>query len=185
MDSALVQAGYGLAQAQAWFGALDATVAQVGIVVLPIVAIVIWCVPGASLGARRRAILAGCLAAVVAAALGLVLEHLLARPRPFVALGIAPLFPHAADSSFPSDHTIVGVAFAGALALRVPRVGMWLVLWALLVGVARVVAAVHYPSDILGSAILALVLDGLALSAIVPLLQLVPRPLRQRLVLGP
>jgi hypothetical protein len=35
-------------------------------------------------------------------------------------------------------------------------VGVWLFGWALLVGVARIAAALHHPSDILGSALLAL-----------------------------
>jgi membrane-associated phospholipid phosphatase len=34
--------------------------------------------------------------------------------------------------------------------------------WSLLIGFARVAAGVHYPSDILGSAALAFVLDVLA-----------------------
>jgi undecaprenyl-diphosphatase len=124
--------------------------------------VAVWLVEGRSQAARRRTVLAGCLAAVVAICLGLVLERTLARPRPFVALGLAPLIPHAQDSSFPSDHTLVGVALVGVLAWRLPRLGLWLLGWALLVGAARVMALLHYPSDILGSAALALGLDVIA-----------------------
>jgi len=48
----------------------------------------------------------------------LPLAHLGDRPRPFVALGLTPLFAHGADSSFPSGHTLVGVALAAPLVWR-------------------------------------------------------------------
>jgi undecaprenyl-diphosphatase len=149
-------------------------VADDGVWLLPLALVAAWFIGGPSRGTRQQAVLAGCLAAVVAVGLGLILEHMLARPRPFVALGIEPLLPHAADSSFPSDHTLVGVALVGALAWRVPRLGLWLLAWALLVGLARVTAALHYPSDILGSAVLALVLDTLALRAAVTITPRLP-----------
>jgi undecaprenyl-diphosphatase len=80
-----------------------------------------------------------------------------------VALGFTPLIAHVADSSFPSDHTLLGVALIGAMLLSVPRVGVGMFVWALLVGVARVAAGLHYPSDIIGSSVLALGLDALAI----------------------
>ena len=108
--------------------------------------------------------------ALVAFLLGLVLERTLSRPRPFVELGFQPLFAHAADSSFPSDHTLAGVALVGPLLGPARRLGVVLVVWALVVGLARVAAGVHYPSDVLGSAVLALVLDGLVWTLLRPVL---------------
>src|SRR5207237_1967379 len=107
----------------------------------------------------RDAILVGVVTAGLALALGLVLERTLSRPRPFVELGFQPLFPHAADSSFPSDHTLIGVALVGPLVVAARRLGSSLILIALAIGFARVAAGVHYPSDILGSAVLGLVVD--------------------------
>lgn len=75
------------------------------------------------------------------------------RPRPYVALDLWPLFQDTAYS-FPSGHTI----FIFALA-----VGVWYVhrplayliaALGLLIGFARVASGVHYPSDILGGAVL-------------------------------
>jgi undecaprenyl-diphosphatase len=160
MDAALVLALHQLATTQAWFGAGVSVVAQTGIFLLPIALLLIWLFASTPNDGRREAIVAGVASAVVAMAVGLVLERTLNRPRPFVELGFAPLFPHAADSSFPSDHTLVGVALIGPMLWQAPKLGIGLLIWALIVGFARVAAGVHYPTDIVGSALLALALDG-------------------------
>ncbi len=159
MDVALALALHQLATAQTWFGAVILVVAQAGILVLPIALLAVWLVASAPSDGRREAVVAGVASAMVAFAVGLILERILNRPRPFVELGFEPLFPHAQDSSFPSDHTLVGVALIGPMLWQAPKLGIWLLVWALLVGFARVAAGVHYPTDILGSAILALGLD--------------------------
>lgn len=73
--------------------------------------------------------------------------------RPYAALNLTPLFIDTAYS-FPSGHTI----FIFALATGVWYVNRPLayVLYAmgLLIGLARVASGVHYPSDILGGAVL-------------------------------
>jgi undecaprenyl-diphosphatase len=119
---------------------------------------------------------------VIAIAVGLVLERVLGRPRPFVALGITPLIAHAQDSSFPSDHTLVGVALVGPMLFSVPRLGVWMFAWALLVGAARFATALHYPSDIVGTSVLALGIDVIAVLAVIRLLAASPEQIR-RLVL--
>jgi undecaprenyl-diphosphatase len=108
-------------------------------------------------------------AAFVAFALTLAVEQVVYRPRPFVDLGFEPLFPHARDSSVPSDHTLIGVALGGPMLARDRRLGLLLVGWALIVGVARIAAGVHYPSDIVGSGIIALALDWVVWLALRPL----------------
>ena len=173
MDASLVLALHQLASSQAWFGAIVLLVAQAGIFVLPIALLVVWLVASAPSDGRRAAIVAGVASGIVAIAVGLVLERTLNRPRPFVELGFDPLFAHAHDSSFPSDHTLVGVALVGPMLWQAPKLGIWLFVWALIVGFARVAAGIHYPTDILGSAILALALDALVWVS--------TRPVRRRL----
>jgi len=160
MDAALVLALHQLTITQAWFGASVLVVAQAGIFLLPIALLLIWLVASTPNDGRREAIVAGVVSALVAMAVGLVLERILNRPRPFVELGFEPLFPHAADSSFPSDHTLVGVALIGPMLWQSSKLGIWLLAWALIVGFARVAAGVHYPTDIVGSTLLALALAG-------------------------
>lgn len=159
MDAALVLALHGWAASQPWLTALAIAVAQGGIFLLPLALVALWLAPGGGMRRRRHAVVAACLAAVLAATLGLVLEHTLDRPRPFTVLSISPLFPHAADSSFPSDHTLVGAALVGPFLWASPRVAVGLVLWTVVVGAMRVAAGVHYPSDIAGSVIVGLMLD--------------------------
>lgn len=154
---------YGVLTLYHWVGAspvltkLTALLAEDGIVLLPLALAALWFLPRRATLDRRQVLVACGVSLAVALVLVGVLSLLFDRPRPFVALGIPPLLPHDVDSSFPSDHTLVGVALVGPLLWCRPRVGGWLMLWALLVGAARVAAAIHYPSDILGSAVIAVV----------------------------
>jgi undecaprenyl-diphosphatase len=170
VDAAIALQLHQLAVSQGWFAGLAVVVANYGVYVLPLALLVIW-LRADTPADWRRAVLAGIVTALVAFLLGLVLERTLSRPRPFVELGFQPLFTHAADSSFPSDHTLVGVALVGTLLGPARRMGVVLVIWALVVGLARIAAGVHYPSDVLGSALLALVLDGLVWTLLRPVLE--------------
>jgi undecaprenyl-diphosphatase len=166
MDGAIVLGLHEFVVAQPQLDNLTVLMAELGVFLLPLLLAVSWLVPGKSLPTRRRAVLAGCLAAVVAVALGMVLERVLGRPRPFVELGFTPLIAHAADSSFPSDHTLIGVSLVGPMLFSLPRLGMGMFIWALLVGVARIAAGLHYPSDIIGTSVLALGIDALAVQVV-------------------
>ena len=80
------------------------------------------------------------------------------HPRPFAAGVANALFHHSADSSFPSDGatTVFALAFM-VLFLRWYRSGSILLLYAILVGIARIFCGVHWPLDILGGATVGLV----------------------------
>jgi undecaprenyl-diphosphatase len=69
-------------------------------------------------------------------------------PRPFVVQHIHPLFTHAADNGFPSDHATLTMFIAVCVLFYSRLWGMVLVVNALLVGSARVLAHVHSPLDI-------------------------------------
>jgi len=157
IDDIAVLTLYHWVSSGAFLTQLAVLLAQDGIVLLPLALTTLWFVPRRAVLERRQVLLACFLSLVLALVLVGVLSLFFDRPRPFVALGIPPLFPHDTDSSFPSDHTLVGVSLVGPLLWQRPRLGVWLMLWAFLVGFARVVTAIHYPSDILGSAALAVV----------------------------
>ncbi|GAB4387321.1 undecaprenyl-diphosphatase [Albidovulum sp.] len=118
-------------------------------------------------GGRVTVIRAG-LATVLALAANVTIAALWYHPRPF-ELGIGhQLLPHAAETSFPSDHATVlfSIAF-GLMAFGVRRLWWGLALGsALAVAWARVWLGVHWPLDMVGSAVVAavavLLLRGLA-----------------------
>lgn len=71
------------------------------------------------------------------------------RPRPFLTLNVHQLLTDPAYS-FPSAHTSFFFAFAFAIYLYNKKWGNWFFFGALCIGIARVMAGVHYPTDILG-----------------------------------
>lgn len=80
------------------------------------------------------------------------------QPRPF-ALGLAPnVLNHAADSSFPSDHGTIlfTVAFVFASAPATRRLALVLGGAALATAWARVYLGVHWPLDMAGAVLVAL-----------------------------
>lgn len=81
------------------------------------------------------------------------------RPRPYVELEeIELLFYRATDPSFPANPVAIGFA-AGSAAWMVNRkFGYWVFGAALLYGLSRVYAGVFYPSDILGGAVVGILL---------------------------
>ena len=88
------------------------------------------------------------------------------RPRPFASMSeVAALTPHSPTRSFPSRHVASGLAMAAIGGRAHPRLGfaMSLVAWTL--GVSRIAAGLHYPSDVLGGAALGALLGRYAYRA--------------------
>ena len=77
-------------------------------------------------------------------------------PRPFVVKHITPLFSHAPDNGFPSDHTLLTMAIASVIFIYNKKLGIILAIIALCVGLARVFANIHHMEDILGSSFIAI-----------------------------
>lgn len=58
------------------------------------------------------------------------------------------------NPSFPSDHTAFAVTLSVVTFIYNKRLGIFYFVFAVLIGVSRVLANVHYPVDIVGGAIL-------------------------------
>jgi undecaprenyl-diphosphatase len=72
------------------------------------------------------------------------------RERPFVGIEeVEGLVVHRAGRSFPSRHVASGVAMATIGHAVHPRLGQTMALLAWLLGLSRVAAGLHYPSDVL------------------------------------
>lgn len=78
--------------------------------------------------------------------------HMYVDHRPFVDHKLTQLLPHAAGSSFPSDHTTVTTAIGMSLLLltRFKKTGAAIVVAAVIIGFSRIFVGVHYPVDIAG-----------------------------------
>jgi undecaprenyl-diphosphatase len=109
---------------------------------------------------------------VIALALGQPISHLVARPRPFVALAhVHTLIHHSADFGFPSDHATAAGAVAAGLWWVDRRLGLVATVLALLLAFARVYVGVHYPGDVAGGLALGAVVTVVGALAAVPLLR--------------
>lgn len=98
---------------------------------------------------------------VISASLALILARIssffIYDTRPFVVGNVTPLISHAADNGFPSDHTLAAMLIAVVIFKFNKKIGTVLIILALLLGIARVLAKIHYPLDIAGSIIIDLI----------------------------
>ena len=84
-----------------------------------------------------------------------LLKPLIARARPFtVHPAMALLIPPPTDFSFPSGHTDSSFAASTVILLQKKSWGIVAILLAMLISFSRLYLYVHYPSDILGGALL-------------------------------
>lgn len=79
------------------------------------------------------------------------------RERPFMAMNFQPLAIPWSSWSFPSGHTVAFFALAFAVFLISKHWGVWFIVAACLMGLARVFIGVHWPTDILGGILIAFI----------------------------
>lgn len=76
------------------------------------------------------------------------------RPRPFETMeGVRKLVDHARGGAFPSGHASLAFAVATGVSFYYPKTSILFFLAALSIGAGRVAAGAHWPSDILGGAV--------------------------------
>lgn len=79
-----------------------------------------------------------------------VLKELFLAPRPWLVLESANLmFEHGGMDSFPSGHSTVYAALAVSSFFFSKRLGIFVGIFALCIGLSRVISGVHWPIDIL------------------------------------
>lgn len=89
-----------------------------------------------------------------------ILKNLFRRDRPQAALNIQSFIVPSDRFSFPSGHTSAAFLVATAVSSFHPALAPALLAWASLVGMARVVLGVHFPTDTFIGALMG---SGLAL----------------------
>jgi len=101
---------------------------------------------------------------IVAFALAEGLNFLLPVARPFVAEGFTPLISVPLSeyyASFPSGHATFLATLGAAIFFTEKTPGVLILILGILVGIARVLAGVHYPIDILGGFFIGIVMASL------------------------
>ena len=97
-----------------------------------------------------------------------IINYLYPIDRPFVAQHFTPLITHAIDPSFPSGHAVFFFTIATVVFMQMSaRWGIVAYLAAILIGIARIFVGVHYPVDILGGAVIGMLVP-LLVQAVVP-----------------
>jgi len=100
---------------------------------------------------------------VITVALAVIGSKLFNNPRPFVVGQFTPYFAHGNDNGFPSDHTLLGSLLAFLVYKYDRKLGILALLFALAIGLARVLAGVHHVIDIIGAIVFAAI--GVSIAA--------------------
>jgi undecaprenyl-diphosphatase len=82
-----------------------------------------------------------------------IIRYFYHRPRPFITLHVHQLISET-SWSFPSGHATFFFAMSTAIFLYNKKWGSFFIVATILMTVSRVIAGVHYPSDIVGGAII-------------------------------
>jgi undecaprenyl-diphosphatase len=127
-----------------------------GVALFGVLAVGLWLLSPPGDTRWKRACAAGLSAAAVGLLANQVISHVWDRARPYEAHhGIVPLVPRSADPSFPSDHATAALAIAFGVFFVSRRAGWFFLGFAALVSASRVLAGMHYPTDVLASLVVA------------------------------
>ncbi|KAB7649582.1 undecaprenyl-diphosphatase [Bacillus cereus] len=129
--------------------------------------LILWFNNGKKENAIRKqyTVLYTTLSVIIALVVNVLIHAVYYHPRPFVSHDVHQLVPHAADSSFVSDHSVLVFSIAFVFILRGEKLKYIALLWAVLVGISRMYVGVHYPLDILGAAFLTLITSALVMQS--------------------
>jgi undecaprenyl-diphosphatase len=94
------------------------------------------------------------ISAFITLILNIFLKLCISKPRPFLKSRVGILIPSKMDSSFPSKHTLLVFAVSTSILLYNRVLGSIMCGLAVMTGISRIWVGHHYPSDIIGSALL-------------------------------
>lgn len=112
--------------------------------------IVLWFIDGKIKKEQVIHALFACFFSFLIAAL---IKHFFPTLRPFMINGReTDVLIRPTDGAFPSEHTVIAFALSVTVFMHDRKIGWWFLSAALAIGIARVLANVHYPIDIVGGA---------------------------------
>lgn len=138
-----------------WTLVVAAALAEVAIGLIPLTLLFGWL---RGTDATRKVMLEATVSGVLAILCNQLIDLVWQHPRPFM-MGLGHTYlSHAADSSFPSDHLSLwwSVSFTLLLHRRMRTTGLGLSLAGLAVAWSRIYLGVHFPLDMAGAALFAL-----------------------------
>lgn len=96
------------------------------------------------------------------------IKILVHRARPYIVLETAKkIITGDTDfKSFPSGHAAIIFAIATAVYFFNKKLGIWFFVGAILIGISRIFVGVHWPTDILGGAVIGIV-SGVIIARII------------------
>ena len=108
---------------------------------------------------RINALFAAMMAMIISTIVAFLIYLIWQRPRPFITYAEASkLATHTSINSFPSGHTFLSFAIATTVLLYGhKKLGILLFLISIIIAVSRVATGVHYPSDVIGGAIIGII----------------------------
>jgi undecaprenyl-diphosphatase len=140
------------------------------IYLVPALLIGLWFLPAADRSFNQRLAGATFLGAMLSLGVAFGLGQVYHEARPFISDSSTKLLVHhSADNSFPSDHAALAFGVSGALLMRRRALGIVVLVGAVFIGLARIYVGVHWPLDILTSAVIGLA-TGALISLLVPVL---------------
>jgi undecaprenyl-diphosphatase len=123
-----------------------------GVVMFGVLAVGLWLLSPPGDTVWKRAATSGLAAASVGLLANQVISHIWDRARPYEAHPvIVPLLAKSSDPSFPSDHATAAFSIAFGVFFVSRRAGRFFLAFATVVACSRVLAGMHYPTDVLGS----------------------------------
>ncbi len=121
--------------------------------------IVLWVIDGKI---KKEVVLHALVASLVAWTITGVIKSIFPTLRPFQISDLIPLtLTIPGDGAFPSGHTALAFALSVTILRHNKRIGILYLIMAGLVGIARILAHVHYPIDIIGGALIGSIVSEL------------------------
>jgi len=103
---------------------------------------------------KKKEILLVFFSGIVAYLVADILKIFIHTPRPFDAFSSVHALISETGYSFPSGHATFFMALAFSLFFSHKKAGYVFMFFALIIGIARIIAGVHFPIDILGGFVL-------------------------------
>lgn len=99
---------------------------------------------------RKYALATIAFSSISAWTISLILKLIIGSSRPFVIFpDVRTLIEYGWNDSFPSGHAMFFSALATSLLFSYKKIGFLYMFFALLIGLARVIAGIHFPVDVI------------------------------------